>query len=150
MSIGRTQSDVLQQLGVSYSQLVDYSSKEYAAIIVSPTYPCPTVASDSLRLIQVQIGILVVITWDCITTLYVLPRHLSPDEVDASQSDGEMMFFWKATRQARWSPARILFMVVSSSAHRLNCAQLIEISPESPPPDHRVFPPGLLAREPIT
>lgn len=38
MAIERTQSDVLQQLGVSHSQLIDYSLNEYAAILVSPTY----------------------------------------------------------------------------------------------------------------
>ena len=34
MDIERRQSDVLQQLGVSYPQLIDYTSKEYAAILV--------------------------------------------------------------------------------------------------------------------
>jgi len=35
MALERTQSAVLQQLGVSYAQLVDYSSKEYIATLVS-------------------------------------------------------------------------------------------------------------------
>ena len=72
MATEGTQSDVLQRLGVSYSQLIDYSSKEYIAILVSPTHDLRTVHSDR----QVQIGIMVLITWDCITTLYALSRLL--------------------------------------------------------------------------
>ena len=35
MVLGDAQSGVLQQLGVSYLQLLDYSSKEYVATLVS-------------------------------------------------------------------------------------------------------------------
>jgi len=35
MALEGTQSGVLQQLGVSYTQLVDYSSKQYLATLVS-------------------------------------------------------------------------------------------------------------------
>lgn len=37
MALEGTQSSVLQQLGVSYAQLVDYSLKEYFATLVSST-----------------------------------------------------------------------------------------------------------------
>jgi len=37
MDTAGRQSDVLQRLGVSYSQLLDYSSKEYVNTLVSPT-----------------------------------------------------------------------------------------------------------------
>ena len=36
MALEGTQSDVLRHLGVSYGQLVDYSSKEYLATLVRP------------------------------------------------------------------------------------------------------------------
>jgi len=39
MVIEGTQSDVLQQLGVSYFQLIDYSSKQFTATLVSRTPP---------------------------------------------------------------------------------------------------------------
>jgi len=41
----------------------------------------------------------------------------SPKIVNAPQSDGEMVLFWQAKGQVRWSAARILFMVVSSYTH---------------------------------
>ena len=37
MVLGDAQSDALQQLGVSYFQLLDYSSKEYTATLVGFT-----------------------------------------------------------------------------------------------------------------
>ena len=40
MALGVTHSDVLQQLGVTYPQLIDYSSEAYTASLVSPTMPC--------------------------------------------------------------------------------------------------------------
>ena len=43
MALEGTQSGVLQHLGVSYGQLVDYSSKEYLATLVRPPHdllPC--------------------------------------------------------------------------------------------------------------
>ena len=41
MAFEGTQSVVLQQLGVSYPQLVDYYSKQYSATLVSPTHMWP-------------------------------------------------------------------------------------------------------------
>jgi hypothetical protein len=49
MAIEGTQSDVLQRLEVSYSQLIDYSSKERIAIFVSPTHDLQTIHSDQYR-----------------------------------------------------------------------------------------------------
>lgn len=49
MALEGTQSSALQQLGVSYAQLVDYSLKEYIATLVSST-------NDLLTLIQIDIG----------------------------------------------------------------------------------------------
>ena len=52
MVLEETQSVVLQQLGVSYPQLVDYYSKQYAATLVSPTHIWPglwTIRSDQRR-----------------------------------------------------------------------------------------------------
>ena len=40
MALDGTQPDVLQQLGVSYAQLVDYSSKAYLATLVRSTHDC--------------------------------------------------------------------------------------------------------------
>lgn len=41
MVLEETQSVVLQQLGVSYPQLIDYYSKQYAATLVSRTHISP-------------------------------------------------------------------------------------------------------------
>ena len=38
MALGGMQAGVLQQLGVSYFQIIDYSSKEYAATLVGSTH----------------------------------------------------------------------------------------------------------------
>ena len=38
MALEGKQSGVLQQLGVSYHQILDYSSKEYTATLVSSTH----------------------------------------------------------------------------------------------------------------
>jgi hypothetical protein len=38
MAPGDTQSGALQQLGVSYLQILDYSSKEYAATLVGSVH----------------------------------------------------------------------------------------------------------------
>jgi len=40
MAIEAMHSDVLQHLGVSYPQLIDYSSKVYTATLVGPTLVC--------------------------------------------------------------------------------------------------------------
>jgi len=49
MSLERTQSGVLQRLGVSHSQLVDYSSNQYAATLVGLTLGLQTFRSDRHR-----------------------------------------------------------------------------------------------------
>jgi hypothetical protein len=46
MGIEGKQQDVLQRLGISYSQLIDHSSKEYVATLVSPTHGPQTLHSD--------------------------------------------------------------------------------------------------------
>ena len=61
---------------------------------------------------QVQICTLVLLTWDCITTLYAvscLPGRISL----TLHSDDEIVFFWQAEGRTRWSIARVLFMLVS-------------------------------------
>ena len=40
MAVEATPSDVLQELGVSYPQLIDYTSKAYTATLVGSTIPC--------------------------------------------------------------------------------------------------------------
>ena len=40
MALGGTQSGVLQQLEVSYLQVLDYSLKEYAATLVGSALTC--------------------------------------------------------------------------------------------------------------
>jgi hypothetical protein len=37
MALDGTQPGALQELGISYAQLVEYSSKEYMSTLVSPT-----------------------------------------------------------------------------------------------------------------
>ena len=49
MAFQGMQSDVLQQLGVSYPQLIDYFSKQYIATLVGPTHGQQTVHSDQRR-----------------------------------------------------------------------------------------------------
>ena len=49
MALEGTQSGVLQQLGVSSSQLIDYTSKEYIATLVSSTMVCRAVPSDEIK-----------------------------------------------------------------------------------------------------
>lgn len=39
MTLQATHSDVLEELGVSYPQLIDYSTKAYTATLVGPTVP---------------------------------------------------------------------------------------------------------------
>jgi hypothetical protein len=46
---GRTQSDALEYLGVSYPQLIDYASKGNTATLVSSTHDPQTVRSDRRR-----------------------------------------------------------------------------------------------------
>ena len=40
MATEATHSDILQQLGVSYPQLIDYFSKAYTATLVGPAMAC--------------------------------------------------------------------------------------------------------------
>lgn len=49
MALEGTQSDVLNQLGVSYPQLVDYYTKQQAATFVSPAMTCR-------QFIQIDVG----------------------------------------------------------------------------------------------
>ena len=72
MAIEGTQQGVLQQLGVSYPQLIDYTSKQYVSTLVRPTCPPQTRPLPTDLINQVQVGILVLMTWDCINTLYAL------------------------------------------------------------------------------
>ena len=110
MAINETQSDVLRQLGVSYSQVIDYSSKQYTATLVSPSITCRSFTQTDIgtnwHLGDGNMGLY----YHLVCTL--LPSSLNI--VDAPQSDGEMVFFWQAKRQLRWSPARILFILVRS------------------------------------
>ena len=46
-----TQSDILQQLGVSYPELIDYFSKQHTATLVGPT---PLMACR--RFTQIELG----------------------------------------------------------------------------------------------
>ena len=67
---------------------------------------------------QVQIYSLVLLTWDCVTTLYalsILPSRSNTvdDRRGIVHSDDEIVFFWQAERRARWSIAQVLFMLVS-------------------------------------
>jgi len=69
--------------------------------------------------------------------------------IDIPHSHGELAYFWQAERCARWSVARTLFMVVSSCTFFGElCLNLRFVEPLLP--DHRIFPPHLLAREPIS
>jgi hypothetical protein len=45
MPLEGSQSDVLQKLGVTYPQLIDYSSKQYTATLVNPSQFLQTVRS---------------------------------------------------------------------------------------------------------
>lgn len=112
MALEVAQSDVLQQLGVSYPQLIDYSSEAYTAILVSPTMPCrlftyPDIGSG-LHFGFDHMGLYYYLV--CIRLPFILIV------IDVSHSDGEMAFFWQAERRSRWSVARILFMLVSPFA----------------------------------
>jgi hypothetical protein len=120
MVLKGAQSSVLQQLGVSYTQLVDYSSKDYISTLVSSI-------NDLLTFTQIDVGSIL----HPGTGNMELHHHpvctferFKLDIVDALQSDGEISFFWQAERQSRWSPVRILFMLVSSCACSANSAQL--------------------------
>lgn len=108
MALEVTRSDVLQQLGVSYSQLIDYSSEAFTAILVSPTIPCRSFTyadiGSGLRFSFGHMGLYYYLV--CI----LLPFPLVI--INISHSDGEMAFFWQAERRSRWSVARILFMLV--------------------------------------
>ena len=111
MALEATQSDALQQLGVSYSQLIDYSSKQYVATLVGPAPRLQITHSDRLRFKSVL--------WYCLHGTASPPcmRPLASrlNIVDTRHSDDEVAFFWQAERRSRWSLARILFMMVGSS-----------------------------------
>jgi hypothetical protein len=108
------QSGALQQLGVSYPQLFDYSSKEYTATLVGPTHDLQmyhstqTNVGSSLHPVNNSMGLHHHLVCNSLSSESVLlmPRALS---------DGEITFFWEAERRSRWSIARILFILASSS-----------------------------------
>ena len=106
-------SDLLQQLGVSYPQLIDYYSKAYTATLVGPTMTCRPLFTD----IYTDIGSSWRFGFDHMELYYYLVCTLLPsisNIIDISHSDGEMAYFWQAERRTRWSIARTLFMVVGS------------------------------------
>ena len=70
MARGGTLSGGLQQLGVSYFQIIDYSSKEYTATLVGSTHNLACRRTVQLRRNQVQVWGLAMIVWDFIITLY--------------------------------------------------------------------------------
>ena len=114
MAPGGTQSGVLQQLGVSYFQIIDYSSKEYIATLVGSTHDlqayrsAQTKLGSSLHVGNDSMGLHHHLVWVLISSGLILlkPRMFS---------DGEIAFFWQAERRSRWSVARILFILVSPS-----------------------------------
>ena len=119
MAVEATHSDVLQELGVSYPQLIDYTSKAYAATLVGPTMPCRSFA-------HTDIGSGLHFGFSHMGLYYYLVCILLPSIliiIDVSHSDGEMAFFWQAERRTRWSVARILFMLVSPLTCSVHYAQ---------------------------
>jgi hypothetical protein len=117
------QSGALQQLGVSYPQLFDYSSKEYTATLVGPThdlqmyYSTQTNVGSSLHPVNNSMGLYhhLVCTFSPFE-LMLLMLH--------TRSEGELAFFWRAERRSRWSVARVLFILVSSPICWVNHAHL--------------------------
>jgi len=113
-------SELLQQLGVSYPQLIDYYSEAYIATLVSPTMTCRPLFTYT------DIGSSSHFGSGHMELYYYLVCTLLPsisNIIDISHSDGELAFFWQAERRTRWSVARILFMLVSSCACSVNYAQ---------------------------
>ena len=114
MAPGGTQSGVLQQLGVSHFQIVDYSSKEYTATLVGSTHDL-----QAYRSAQTKLGSSLELGNDNMGLHYYLVWTLLPSELillkPRTFSDGEIAFFWQAERRSRWSVARILFILVSPS-----------------------------------
>ena len=116
MVLGDPQSGALQQLGVSYLQLLDYSSKEYTATLVGSTHDLQIYRST-----QTHIDSSLHLGSDSMGLHYHLVSALLPSGLIVlilhALSDGEITFFWEAERRSRWSVARILFIVVSSSIY---------------------------------
>jgi hypothetical protein len=123
MALEAAHSDVLQQLGISYPQLIDYISKQHTAALVSPTSACRsstyTDVGSSLRFVYAHMGLYHYL-------VCILPPPIL-NIIDTSHSDGEMAFFWQAERRSRWSPARILFMIVGFFICWVNHAQFCAI-----------------------
>ena len=115
MALEGKQSGVLQQLGVSYHQILDYSSKEYTATLVGSTHH----DLQPYRLTQTKLGPSLHLGNDSMGLYHHLVCTFLPSGLillkSRTFSDGEISFFWKAERRSRWSVARILFIVVSSS-----------------------------------
>jgi len=114
-------SDLLQQLGLSYPQLIDYYSKAYTATLVGPTLACRPVFTYT------DIGSSWRFGFGHMELHYYLVCILLPsisNIIDTSHSDGEMTFFWQTERRTRWSIARTLFMVVGSCTCSVNYAQI--------------------------
>lgn len=110
---GGTQPDTLQQLGISYPELIHYFSKQHTATLVgSSLIACSVTQADldsSLCFGTVNMGL-----------YYYLVRTLLPPELNSADTpprDDEIVYFWQSERRARWSVARMLFMLVTSCAH---------------------------------
>jgi hypothetical protein len=113
-------SDVLQQLGVSYPQLIDHYSKAYTATLVGPTMACMPLFTYT------DIGSSWNFGFNHMGPYYYLVcifLSLILSIIDIWHSDGEMAFFWQAERRTRWSAARILFMLVIFCTCSVNYAQ---------------------------
>src|SRR5258706_4073682 len=115
MALEGKQSGVLQQLGVSHHQILDYSSKEYTATLVGSTHhdlqayrSTQTKLGSSLHVGIDSMGLHHHLVWTFLPSGLILLKS-------RTFSDGEISFFWNAERRSRWSAARILFIVVSSS-----------------------------------
>jgi len=111
MAVEGTQSDVFQQLGFSYFQLTDYSSKQFTATCVRRTPPADLAHAQTDIGSSQHFGVDDMGLYQhLVCTLPPLPEYCSR----SAQSDGEMAYFWEARRELRWSIARVLFIVVSS------------------------------------
>jgi len=114
-------SVLLQQLGVSYPQLIDHYSEAYTATLVSftmtrrPLFTYTDIGS-SWRFGFGHMGLYYYLVCISLPSISII--------ADISHSDGEKAFFWKAEGRTRWSVARTLFMLVSSCACSVNHAQI--------------------------
>jgi len=117
------QPAALQQLGVSYDQLFDYSSKEYIATLVSSAHDLQSYSST-----QTNVGSILHPDINSMGLHHHLVCTSSPFGpvllMAGTCSEGEMAFFWRAERRSRWSVARILFILVSFPIYRVNYAHL--------------------------